>query len=89
MAPLKENVFAAREFRVEAGPDFEQATNASVNIRPSAGGFCDAREDFQEGSFAGAIAADETEDFALADFEGDVFQGPKSFIFGAAEDRQW
>ena len=84
----KKSVFAARQFRVKAGADFEQATNASVNLRPSGGGFCNARKDFQQGSLAGTVAADEPEDFAFADFEGNVFQGPKSFIFGTAEDGQ-
>ena len=66
----EEGVFAAGELAVEAGADFEEATNASMNLRPSGGRFCNAREDFQEGSLAGAITADETEDFAFADLEG-------------------
>ena len=84
----EKSVLAARQFGVEAGADFEQATNASVNLRPSGGGFCNARKDFQQGSLTGTIAANEAEDFALADFEGDIFQSPKRFIFGALEDRQ-
>jgi hypothetical protein len=73
---------------VKACANFEEATNASMNLRPSSGRLCDAREDFQEGSLAGAIATNEAEDFAFADFEGDVFQGPESLIFGAAENGQ-
>ena len=84
----KKSVFAAREFRMEAGADFEQATNASANLRPSSGRFCNAREDLQQGSLAGTVAADESEHFAFADFEGNIFQGPKSFIFGTAQDGQ-
>ena len=84
----EEGVFAAGQFRVKAGADFEQAADASTNLRPSGGRLRNAREDFQQGSLAGAVAADEAEDFAFADFEGDVFQGPESFIFGTAEDGQ-
>jgi len=86
--PAQEGILAAGQFGMEAGADFEEATNASMNLHPSGGRFCDAGKNFQESGFAGAITADEAEDFSFADFEGDAFQGPESFIFGAAEDGQ-
>src|ERR1019366_8416114 len=58
---IQVDVLASGEFRVKAGANFEEATNASMNLRPSGGRFCNAREDFQEGSLAGAIEADEAE----------------------------
>ena len=60
----------------------------STNLRPSCGRFCNARKDFQEGSFTGTVATDETDNFTLLDFEGNVFQSQENFIFGAAEDGQ-
>ena len=55
----EEGVLAAGQFRVESGADFEQATNASMNLRPPGGRFCNARKDFQKGSLARTVAADE------------------------------
>ena len=35
------------------------------------------REDFEQGTLAGAVATDDAEDLALADREADVAQGPQ------------
>ena len=35
------------------------------------------REDFEQGTLAGAVATDDAEDLALADLEADVAQGPQ------------
>src|SRR5580693_256633 len=80
-----EHIFAARELWVETCADLEKAADAAVNLRPADRGADDAGKDFEEGGLAGAVAADETKDFALANVEGDVFQGPESFVLGAAE----
>src|ERR1700741_3422953 len=72
--PAQVCVFAAGQLGVKARANFEEATNASANLRPSGGRFRNAREDFQQCSFAGAIAADEAEDFAFADLEEEVVQ---------------
>ena len=59
-------------------------TRPWISAQP-AGGAGDAGKNFEEGGFAGAVAADEAKDFAFLDVEGDVFQGPESFVLGAAE----
>ncbi len=84
----EEGVLAAGELRVEAGADLEKATDASVDFGPAGGGAGDAREDLEQGGFAGAVAADEAEDFAFADVERDVFEGPEGFLLGAAKGLQ-
>ena len=81
----EEGVFAAGELGMEAGADFEERADAAVDFGPAFGGASDAGEDFEQRGLAGAIAADEAEDFAFADGEGDVFEGPEHFGFGAAE----
>ena len=62
---------------MEAGADLQQAADAALNLDLAAGGGGDAREDFEQGAFAGAIAADDAEDLALANLEADVAQGPE------------
>ena len=70
------DVFAAGEFGMKAGADFEEAADASVNFGVAFGGSGNAGEDFQQRAFAGAVAADEADDFALTDLEIDVFERP-------------
>src|SRR5271165_2029153 len=84
----KESVLAAGEFGVEAGADFEEAADAAVDGGVAGGGAGDAGEDLEQGGFAGAVAANQAEDFAFADIEGDVFEGPEGFLFGAAKGLQ-
>jgi hypothetical protein len=65
---------------MKAGADFEQARHSTLYSYSTLGRLSDAAEDSQEGGFAGAVAADDAEDFALADFEGDVAEGPEVFL---------
>src|SRR5882757_2036081 len=65
----EKRVFVAGQLRMKAGAHFEERPDAAVNLRPTSGGAGDAREDFQKSGFASAVAADEAEDFAFADFE--------------------
>src|SRR5207249_4185785 len=58
-------------------PDFEQAGDAALYSDSTLGWFGNAAEDFQKSTFAGAVAADDAEDFAAADFEGDIFESPE------------
>jgi len=84
-SPTQKRVFAAGKLGMEAGADFEEGADAAVNFGPAGGRASDTREDLEKSGFAGAVAADETEDFAFADFEGDVLEGPESFVFFAAK----
>src|SRR6266700_1353244 len=63
----EKGVFAAGELGMKAGADFEERADAAVNLRPAFGGAGDAGEDFEKSGFAGAVAADEAEDFAFVD----------------------
>src|SRR6266404_2967211 len=81
----EESVFAAGEFGMEAGADFEEGADAAMNFGPAGSGAGDTGEDFEKSGFASAVAADEAEDFAFFDFEGDVFQRPKRFFFLSAQ----
>ena len=71
-----EHIFAASELRVETCADLEKAADSAMNLRPAFRGARNPGKDFQQRGLAGAVAADETKDFAFADVEGDVFQGP-------------
>lgn len=84
----EEGVFAAGQLGVEAGADFEKAADAAVDFGEAGRGLRDAREDFEQGGFTGAVAADEAEDFAFANVKGDLFEGPEGFVFLAAEGLQ-
>ena len=74
-------VFAARHVAVEARADFEEGGNASAQGGLAEGGFGDAGEDFEEGGLARAVGADDAEDFAFLDGEGDVVEG-EEFLGG-------
>ena len=45
----------------------------------------EAAEDFEGGGFAGAVGAEEADDFAAVDLEGDAVDGADEAVF-AAED---
>ena len=75
----EESIFAAGKLGMEAGADFEEGADASANFGPAGRGASDAGEYLEERGFAGAVASDEAEDFALADVEGDVFECEEGF----------
>ena len=62
---------------MEAGHHLQQAADAPLDLDLTGGGGGDAREDLEEGALAGAVAADDAEDLALANLEADVAQGPE------------
>lgn len=77
----KINIFATGEFLVKTGANFEEGPDAAVDGGAARGGFGDLGEDFEEGGFPGAVAANDTDDFAATDFEGDIFKGPDGVFF--------
>ena len=85
---VEEDVFAAGELGMEAGADFEQAADAAVNVGVADGGLGDARKNLEQRGFAGAVAADEAEDFAFLHFEGNVLERPERFVRPAAQQAQ-
>src|SRR5262249_29687445 len=72
----KVDVFGSGQFGVEAGTNFEKASNASIDFRGTSGRLCDARKDFQEGRFPCAIAANQPDHLATANFQRSVSQRP-------------
>ena len=51
-----------------------------MNFGEAGGGPGDAREQLQQGGFAGAVAADQPDDLALFHVEGDVAQRPEKIL---------
>src|SRR5207248_7624159 len=84
----EKRVFAAGKLGMEACADFEERADAAMNFRPVFGGARDAGKDFEKRGLAGAVAADEAEDFAFVNIERNVFQSPKHFGFRAAKSCQ-
>src|SRR5262249_2225816 len=73
---VEEDAFAGGQLGVEAGADFEQAANAPVQLYGSLGRLRDAGKDLEQGALAGAVAADDADDLAAFDLEGDALEGP-------------
>src|SRR5208282_3852753 len=56
------DVLAAGEFRMEAGADLEQGTNAAVDVSRTARRPGDAGEDFEQRALPCSVAPDNAED---------------------------
>ncbi len=65
---------------MEPGSNLEEAADAAVELDRPLGRLGDAREELEQRALAGAVAADEPEDLALPDLEGDVAQRPQSLV---------
>src|SRR5947209_5657479 len=79
---IEKNIFTTAQLRMEAGADFEQASNMAMDFGMSFSRFGNPREDLQQGAFPGAVPANHAYDFAAFDLEGDVLQSPKRlFLF--------
>ena len=63
---------------MKARADFEQAAHAAVDIDLRRGRLGDAAEHFEQRAFAGAVAADDADDFAFCDLEVHIAQRPES-----------
>jgi len=55
------------------------STELSTGLGPAAGRLGDAREDFEQGALARAVAADHADDLAALHLKGDVLEGPEVF----------
>src|SRR5882724_4993128 len=71
-------VFATGELRVEACAHLQQRSYAPVDLRPTARGLGDPRQDLQECTLPRAVSSDKTDNFALFDLERKVLEGPDS-----------
>ena len=71
---------------MKTGANFEETTDAAADFRPAGGGLRDARKNLQQRRLARAVAANQAEDFAFANFQRNVFQRPEGFLFLALEN---
>jgi hypothetical protein len=70
-------VLTARELRVEAGADLEDAADAAADRRRPLRRRRDAREDLEKRRLAGAVLADEADHLPLLDRERHVLERPE------------
>ena len=83
---VQKDVFAAGQLRMKSGADFEQAGDAALDRDAALGRLGDARQDLQQGRFAGAVAADDAEDLASLDLEADIPERPELLDCVAGDD---
>ena len=76
------DVFAAGKIGIEAAAEFEKGGDAAGDGDVAGGGLERAGDHLEQRAFAGAVAADDTEALAAADFKGDVADGGE--LAGAA-----
>ncbi len=62
---------------MKAGADFEQAGDAAAQGDAPLGRLGDAGQDLEQRALAGAVAADDAEDLALAHLEVDILERPE------------
>jgi hypothetical protein len=86
-AAVHVDVLAARQLGVKAGPHFQEAPHPAAELDPPARRLGDPREDFQKRALARAVAADDADDLARLDLEGDVLEGPE-LVAGEAGGRR-
>jgi hypothetical protein len=78
------DVLAAGQFGMEAGADFQEGANPSAHSDRSTGRFGNAREDFEQGRFARAVASHDAQYLAFFHVERNVFQGPNEVLLSLA-----
>ena len=71
------DVLAARQFRMKACSDLEQAGNTPGDLEATGGGVGDSREDLEEGRFPGSVPPNDSHDLTGSDLEIDIAQGPE------------
>src|SRR6476660_671928 len=61
---VEEDVLAAAQIGVKTGADFQERSDAAVDVRPPAGRLRDAGENLQQGALPGAVPADQPDHFS-------------------------
>ena len=75
---VEEDVLAPGQLRVEAGADLEQRADPAGHLGPAGARLGDPREDLQQRALAGAVVADQADDFAVRrSSKRDVAQRPE------------
>ena len=65
---------------MEAGADLQEGTDPTAHDDLALGRVGDPGEDLEEGALAGAVPADDAEDFAAFDLEVNVLEGPEGVL---------
>ena len=73
----QEDVLAAGQLGVKARADLEQRTDTAAHLHPALGRIGDAGEDLEQRALAGAVSADEADDFPGFQIERHVAQRPE------------
>src|SRR6266404_1422993 len=76
------NVLSSGQFRMKTGTNFQQTSEAAVQLNPAGSGLGNPREYFQQGRFTGSILPNDAEDFTGLNFEIDILQRPECFLAG-------
>ena len=84
---VDEDVFAAREFRIESGAQFQQRGDAPARHDAAGGGLQDSADDLKQRALAAAVRSHETDDFAALHAEGDIAQRPEIGVQRLAAQR--
>src|SRR6478736_211268 len=70
------DVLASGQLRMETDSYFKQASDFSANLCAPFGRLGHSRKYLKQRALSGSVAANQTYDFALPDFEGNVLEGP-------------
>ncbi len=70
---------------MEAGADLQERRHAAADADFSAGRLGDAAQDLEQRALAGAVAADDADDLARLDREGDVLERPELGLIGRTD----
>ena len=70
--PVEDDVLARGQLEVEADPELDEGRQPAGHPDRPGVGAVDAGEQLQQRALAGAVAADDAEELALADLEGDA-----------------
>src|SRR5690349_25150196 len=73
---IQVNVFASGQLVMETGSDFQQRGKAAFHSDRTRSGIGDLGQDFEQRTFSGTIAPDDTDDLALIGAEPKIAQSP-------------
>src|ERR1700730_1429302 len=84
--PVEEDVLAARELRVEAGADLEEARDPPAQAHAPRSRLRDAAQNLKHGAFARAVLADDADDLTALHIEAHVLERPEFLDLVALND---
>src|SRR3984893_18899420 len=84
--PVEEDVLAARELRVEAGADLQEARDPPAQAHAPRSRLRDAAQNFEYGALAGTVLADDANDLTALHVEAHVLERPEFLDLVALND---